>query len=192
MTIDVPAARSLEEVLELLRVGPVWTGEEDEGSFGTLDHELQCAAILLEERPEDVELQVAGLLHDVGHRLTPGHPELHGLVGSRFLRELFGERIADLVELHVDAKRYLVAVDPDYRALLSPGSAATLIAQGEALDQSEVETFDHHPQASDAVVLRRADEGAKVPGRVVPGLETWVPVMAELVDARRASDAPSA
>lgn len=166
----------MDDVLTILEAGRR-AGEEGAKAMTSLDHQLQCAALLREQYPEDTELQVAGLLHDIGHRLAPGRPELHGVLGGEYLRDLFGERVASLVELHVDAKRYLVSVEPDYRAQLSPGSAQTLIAQGEAMDEAEVEAFRAKPDADGAVALRRADEGAKVPGAVVPPVESWLPVL---------------
>ena len=39
---------------------------DDEGGLPILDHCLQCAARLRESHPDDVELQVAGLVHDLG------------------------------------------------------------------------------------------------------------------------------
>lgn len=179
---DFTEARSVSEVLSLLcAVLPGTTGEE---AF-LLEHSLQCAANLCEVHPADLELQVAGLLHDVGHQLVPGQPELHGVYGARYLRPLFGDRVADLVELHIDAKRYLVAVDPAYRALLSTESVATLGTQGGAFgDEAVIEAFLRHPHADNAVALRRADEAAKVWGREVPGLDRWVPILESVANGR--------
>ena len=179
----------MDDVLALLRVdgsGPSPDGQEDgrqdapEGSphgLTGLDHGLQCAANLRAERPDDIELQLAGLVHDLGHRLEPNAPERHGVVGAAWLAPLLGPRVAALVELHVDAKRYLVTVDPGYRGLLSTGSTRTLTAQGEAMSAGEVSAFEGREHAEAAVALRRADEAAKVPGREVPGLDAWIPAL---------------
>jgi predicted HD phosphohydrolase len=140
-----------------------------------LDHQLQCADVLRQEFPDDLELQVAGLFHDIGHRLAPGQPERHGVLGGEFVRDLFGDRVSALIELHVDAKRYLVSVEPSYRDRLSAGSAQTLIAQGEAMTPDETAIFVATPHAAHAMTLRRADENAKVAGRRVPPLEDWMP-----------------
>ncbi len=158
-------------------------GAGEDGHLTALDHGLQCAAVLRGEHPDGLELQVAGLVHDIGHRLQPGAPELHGVVGGRYVAGLLGDRVAALVELHVDAKRFLVKVEPSYRAHLSRGSAQTLIAQGEALSDAEVVEFAAKRHAADAVVLRRADERAKVPGRPVAPLEAWFEILERVASA---------
>ncbi|MBO0693065.1 MAG: HD domain-containing protein [Acidimicrobiaceae bacterium] len=176
-------ARSLDDVLTILEACD-HAGEEGIEAMTSLDHQLQCASVLQEQYPDDRELQLAGLLHDIGHRLAPGHPESHGVLGGEYVRDLLGERIGSLIELHVDAKRYLVSVEPEYRRQLSPGSAQTLIAQGEAMGEAEAAAFSAKPHATGAVALRRADEAAKLPGRIVPALERWLPVLEAAVVAR--------
>ncbi len=108
----------------------------DEGmAFSELDHGLQTAAILEAEYPDDAELQVAGLIHDLAHPWDgPGQPDHHRL-GAHAVRSLLGERTAALIEAHVDAKRYLVATDAEYGSALSPGSVVTLEAQGGAMSR---------------------------------------------------------
>lgn len=177
---DQTRAENLGEVVALLESG----SHERESGMSVLDHHLQCAAVLRERCPDDEELQLAGLLHDIGHRLAPGQPERHGTVAAAYLEGLLNERICSLIELHVDAKRYLVAVEPTYRAELSEDSARTLIAQGEAMSADEVRAFEAKAHAADAVTLRRADEAAKVPGRTVPSLDTWLPALEQAVAAR--------
>lgn len=152
--------------------------------MGVLAHSLQCADVLATERPDDIELQVAGLVHDVGDLLVPGDADGHGRHGARAVIGLLGPRVAGLVGLHVPAKRYLVTTDPAYRAALSPGSIRTLELQGGLLDAEAVARFEAEPLAADALVLRRADEAAKVPGRPVPGLSTWKPLLDQVAAAR--------
>jgi predicted HD phosphohydrolase len=144
-----------------------------------LDHGLQCAAELGAYAPDDLELGVAGLLHDVGHGFSPVRS--HDEAGAEALRPLLGRRIAELVGLHIRAKRYLVTTDAAYRGLLSPLSVKTLALQGGDMTPAEVAAFEAEPYARDAVRLRRADEAAKVVGRPVAGLEAWLPAIRKLV-----------
>jgi len=152
--------------------------DEDPG-MTELDHGLQCAAELRTAAPGDLELQVAGLLHDVGHGRA--HIRDHGWAGADAVRGLLGERVAELVGLHIDAKRYLVTTDVAYRAILSPASIETLALQGGDMSGDEAARFEAFAHWRDALRLRRADEAAKTPGRVVPGLEAWLPVVRALV-----------
>jgi predicted HD phosphohydrolase len=177
----VPTTRILDDVDELLAVLSTADRHTDSIVGGdvidVLSHSLQCAAVLRQHCPMDVELHLGGLVHDIGHLLVPGDADGHGRHGADAVRELLGDRVADLVELHVPAKRYLVTTDPAYRESLSRGSTHTLALQGGPLSPGEVRAFEAHPQAEAALRLRRADEAAKVPGRSVPGLGTWRPAL---------------
>jgi predicted HD phosphohydrolase len=155
----------LEAVLEAMTTSP---SDEAEG-LSELDHGLQCAAELAIAAPEDEALQIAGLVHDIGH----GRSDIadHAIAGEALLREVLGERIAAIVGLHVAAKRYLVATDQGYFARLSPTSVLSLAVQGGAFTPAEATAFEARPYWREAVMLRRADEAAKVLGRKVPGLE---------------------
>lgn len=165
-------ADEITEVLTALETAP---SVEGLAGFTELDHALQCADILARRFPDDRELQVAGLVHDIGHRF--GSDEEHGRLGAVAVRPALGERVATLVEAHVPAKRYLVATDPAYRSRLSPDSVRTLALQGGALSDSEARAFAAAPYAADAVALRRADEEAKAPGRAVRPLQQWLAVL---------------
>lgn len=137
------------------------------------EHSLQTADLLAAARPDDLELQAAGLLHDIGHVLAPGDDAGHGDVAAAALAPLLGSRVAELVRLHVPAKRYLVTVEPSYRDLLAPDSTATLTVQGDTMSADERLRFEAEPHSADAVVLRRADDGAKVAGRDAGTVSGW-------------------
>jgi len=147
---------------------------EEISGLSILQHGLRCADLLAASDPDDPELQVAGLLHDVGHVLAPGCEDIHGTVGADAVRPVLGERVAALIEGHVPAKRYLVTVDPDYRSRLSAGSRRTLELQGETMTSAEAAAFARTPCFDGAVRLRRADEQAKDPGAPVSPLDSWV------------------
>ncbi|HEV3227306.1 MAG TPA: HD domain-containing protein [Acidimicrobiales bacterium] len=156
----------------------------DGDPIDVLDHGLQCAALLALEHPDDAELQVAGLVHDVGHRLWPGASAAHGRIAASAVRELLGDRVAALIELHVPAKRYLVTVDPSYRHELSDGSAISLGRQGGALTAPELAELEADVHLGDAVALRRCDDRAKVVGAEADGLARWRPLVERVVATR--------
>lgn len=154
----------------------------EEPGLHELDHGLQCAEELRMSDPEDEELQLAGLVHDVCHGQCS--IAIHQEVGAEAVRQVLGDRVAALVGLHVDAKRYLVATDASYSGALSRVSTHTLQLQGGAMTPDEVAAFEASPYAQDAVKLRKADEAAKTPGRIVPGLEAWEAALRRLAAAR--------
>lgn len=162
------------ELLDLL-VELAGVAAEGDNSLSALDHGLQCAFELSTKRPGDPELQLAGLVHDVGHRF--GGDEDHARLGAETVRPALGDRVAFLVGAHVDAKRYLVTTDPHYRSSLSAVSLRSFGLQGSEMSSAELERFSSSSSAADTIVLRRADEAAKVAGRVVPNLDKWVPLI---------------
>ena len=147
------------------------------------DHALQTAALLRRGHPSDKELQVAGLVHDVGHLLRPGEDAGHADHAADAVRPLLGERVSRLVRLHVAAERYLAATSPARGP--SPRSALTLTAQGGAMTPREAAAFEHDPLADDAMTLRQADEAGKVVGLDAGVMEDWRTVL-ELVAERSA------
>jgi predicted HD phosphohydrolase len=167
----------LESTRDLLALLATGAGADDGETVDLLEHSLQCAALLADAAPDDRELQVAGLVHDIGTLLEPGKPESHAATGAAAIALLLGTRVADLVARHDEAKRYLVTVEPRYREVLSERSIETLREQGGLLDPRERAAFEAHPCFSDLLSLRRADDAAKVAGREVPGVNTWRPIV---------------
>jgi predicted HD phosphohydrolase len=175
-----PAA-SLDQVIEVLEASAAVDMTVDPSAHhDLLDHGLQTAAVLRRERPGDAELQVAGLLHDVGHVLPPFDDVVHGEVAAEFVRPVLGDRVADLVRLHVPAKRYLATTESTYRHSLNGGSTVSLEHQGGDMSPAEQAAFEGEALYADALILRRADEAAKVAGLPVPGLDSWRGVLYEV------------
>jgi predicted HD phosphohydrolase len=170
--------RSATELLATLEAG---ADLDDDETVDVLAHSLQCAAILEAVAPGDRELQVAGLVHDLGTILAPRRPETHARVGAATVSGLLGPRVARLVGLHDQAKRYLVTTDPGYRHQLSRRSIETLRLQGGLLDPEERAALDAEPELASCLALRRADDGAKQAGAVVPDLGHWAGVLDRLV-----------
>jgi predicted HD phosphohydrolase len=153
--------------------------------FTHLDHALQVAAVLRRERPDDPELAVAGLVHDIGHLLPGVGDAEHAGAGAAAVRQALGERVAELVGLHVEAKRYLVARQGTYGDELSADSVASLSLQGGPMSSDEQASFARLPHAADAVALRRADESGKVEGLPVGGLGEWLVIVRGLTASVR-------
>jgi predicted HD phosphohydrolase len=169
-------AGALINHLEILGTLP----SADHPAVTELDHALQCADRLRRDWPEDIELHVAGLLHDLAHPWDGAGQTDHAAIGAAAVRPILGERVAQLIAGHVEAKRYLVAVTPDYLGRLSVDSVATLEAQGGPLSPDEAGRFASRPDRRALVGLRLADDAAKVPGAVVPGLVGWATTLTEL------------
>lgn len=155
------------------------------------EHALQCAH-LAEQSGAPPELIAAALLHDLGHLLHGLQEDLaergidgrHEEVGAAWLGRHFGATVADPVRLHVAAKRYLCAVEPGYHAGLSEASQRSLRLQGGPMSPEEVCHFEREPGFRSAVAVRHWDDGAKVPGLVVPGLDHYRPCL-RAVQVRR-------
>ena len=156
----------------------------DGETINLLAHALQCAQLLETSDPDDIELQIAGLVHDLGTIIEPDRPATHASTGARAVRALLGDRVADLVEHHDEAKRYLVTVDAAYRDHLSARSVETLVDQGGLLDDAGRASFEAGPDFEACVALRQADDDAKVPGVPTRKLETWRPAIDLLFDRR--------
>jgi len=146
-----------------------------------LEHALQTAT-LAERENASPALIAAALLHDLGHMLedasagydihdTPtasGIDDLHQYRILPFLRALFDEDVLAPIRLHVDAKRYLCAVEPAYFSSLSADSVRSLQLQGGVFDRKQADDFIAMPHAVDATRLRRWDDLAKTADLATP------------------------
>jgi len=170
---------SVDEILGVLGAGaerPLGPG----AVVSLLDHARQTAALLAHLHRGDGELAAAGLVHDIGHLLPGGTDETHASVAEQAVRGALGERVAAIVALHVEAKRYLVAAEVGYAGVLGTDSVVSLGRQGGALSEAEAAAFRARPWAADALALRRADDAGKVEGLEVAELAHWVPLLREL------------
>jgi len=178
-----------DDILELLLAGgaAAYFGEP----VSQLEHALQAAAAADDAGAPDA-LVVAALLHDIGH-LVHGLPEdvadhgvdaRHEEIGEHWLSERFSRVVTEPIRLHVAAKRYLCAMEPEYIASLSDASMASLALQGGPMSPDEVRVFEQSPFARDAVALRRWDDAAKIPGLDVPGLDHYAARISRLLVTR--------
>jgi len=182
MSMIMTTARNVQELLDLLftRGHDAFFGEQ----VSVLDHSLQCAYFAEQSKASPTAI-AAALLHDIGHLLPdlpksialPGRETWHEEIGAECLSHWFDEAVAGPVRLHVAAKRYLCATDPDYVSLLSPASIESLRLQGGPMSHEEVRAFDALPNAVLAAQLRRWDDEAKIPALKVPGLQHYLPIL---------------
>ncbi len=168
------APASVDELLTLLARGD---GGFDEAEIDGLFHALQCGANLRASHPDDPELAAAGLVHDIADIAFPHDHGDHALRGAGLIEPLLGARVAKLVGAHVEAKRYLVATDPEYRSRLSARSIETLQLQGDAFDAADVSRLATDPDLAEILALRRADDSAKDPAALPAPLATWRPLL---------------
>ena len=146
-----------------------------------LQHALQSAALAEADNAPPATV-LAALLHDVGHMIhglgedpaSRGVDDVHEELGARWLAERFGPEVSEPVRLHVAAKRYLCAVEPDYFGKLSPDSVRSLELQGGLMSADELEAFRANPYHAEAVRLRRYDEAAKDPRAKTPDFDHYL------------------
>lgn len=147
-----------------------------------LEHMCQ-AAELAEAEGYDEEIILAAFFHDIGHlceHIMPveqmggyGVADHEGL-GGNYLREKgFSMEMAQLVESHVAAKRYLTFKYPDYYQKLSAASRVTLEQQGGAMSDKEAALFESDPLHQLYIKIREWDDKAKMMNRPLPSLEKY-------------------
>ncbi|MBH8611733.1 phosphonate degradation HD-domain oxygenase [Pseudomonas mohnii] len=133
-----------------------------------IEHMSQAAQCALAEGFDD-EVVLAAFFHDIGHICSEGAENMGGFgvvsherLGADYLRSVgFSERMARLVEYHVQAKRYLTLREPGYYERLSEASRRTLEYQGGVMTQTEAEAFEKDPLCAVSLRMRHWDEQAK-------------------------------
>jgi phosphonate degradation associated HDIG domain protein len=150
-----------------------------------LEHALQTAH-RAESEDAPAELVTAALLHDLGHLLNlqgespsaRGIDDQHQYFAIPFLRPLFPAAVIEPIRLHVDAKRALCALEPEYYARLSEDSKRSLALQGGTFSPEGMHAFLAKPHAQEAMRVRRWDDSAKIPGVATPPLAHYLAVAA--------------
>lgn len=153
------------------------------------EHMLQGAQLARDEGAED-ELVAAALLHDIGHytnefpedALEQGQNNYHEDAGAAILRPFFPPRVVNAVHNHVDAKRYLCAVDKSYYEQLSHASKNSLALQGGVMNEEEVQEFESREHYQDAVKIRGWDDVGKAPEKIVAPFADYRALLQGLVD----------
>ncbi|WP_445180556.1 phosphonate degradation HD-domain oxygenase [Pseudomonas sp. McL0111] len=133
-----------------------------------IEHMSQAAELAMAEGFDD-EVVLAAFFHDIGHLFAEGAENMggygvvsHERLGADYLREAgFSERMARLVEYHVQAKRYLTLREAGYFARLSEASRRTLEYQGGVMTEAEADAFEQDPLCAVSLRMRQWDEQAK-------------------------------
>ncbi len=151
-------------------------------------HMEQTAACAASDNAAN-ELVAAALLHDIGHfvgdfpidALENGVDNLHENIAAQFLSPYFSAAVTEPIRLHVPAKKYLCAVDPDYHSQLSSASIQSLAVQGGPMTQNEVNQFEANSFYLDAVQLRKYDDNGKVAGKTIHPAKHYEPLLNSLL-----------
>lgn len=135
-----------------------------------IEHMSQAAELARKQGFDD-EVVLAAFFHDIGHICVQSLAEnsmdnygtkSHEQIGADFLREKgFPEKMAKLVENHVQAKRYLTFKFPEYYDNLSEASKRTLEFQGGKMNSVEALHFEKDPLFETSIAMRKWDEQAK-------------------------------
>jgi 2-amino-1-hydroxyethylphosphonate dioxygenase (glycine-forming) len=169
----------IEEIFELYEVygAADYIGEP----VSQIEHMSQSAQLAMDEGYDD-EVVLAAFFHDIGHicvmRNITNNMEGYGTkrhekIGADYLREKgFPEKVAQLVESHVQAKRYLTFKNPEYYAKLSDASKQTLVLQGGMMTQEEAILFEADSLFDSSIRMRQWDEQAKEEGIEIIDLES--------------------
>jgi phosphonate degradation associated HDIG domain protein len=159
-------------------------GEEDYIGEPVSQMEHMCqSAQLAEKEGYDEEVILAAFFHDIGHLcehiIATDHMDGYGVVdheiiAGNYLREKgFSDKIAKLVESHVQAKRYLTYKYPAYFSKLSTASKMTLDKQGGKMGEAEALAFENDDLHLLYIKLRRWDDEAKLKDQPLPSLDVY-------------------
>jgi 2-amino-1-hydroxyethylphosphonate dioxygenase (glycine-forming) len=144
-----------------------------------IEHMIQ-AAMLAEENKDSTDVILGALFHDIGHLVAFDKDTMgkfgiknHQVLGANFLRELgIPEIIPELVESHVNSKKYL-ARDENYYNRLSNASQTTLQFQGGIFTDKEALEYEKLPNFELYIKIRMYDDAAKDPNKKMKSLNYY-------------------
>ncbi|QUM75600.1 HD domain-containing protein [Moritella sp. 24] len=152
------------------------------------EHMLQSAYYAEQKKSNDAII-TAALLHDFGHLILElpeditanGIDGYHEDIGAKFLAPYFPKQIIDGIALHVQAKRYLCAIKPNYHGQLSQASQETLTVQGGPMNTQQVADFEQEPFYKDALQVRLFDDLGKHTELDHPDLDYYLRIATQFV-----------
>lgn len=166
-------------------------GEEYLGEPVTMAEHMLQGAYFAQQQGEGDDIVVAALLHDIGHftsefgtfAIDDTRDRFHEAAGAKVLEKFFPDVVVACVKHHVDAKRYLCAVEPEYFEKLSDASVHSLSLQGGPMADDEVASFQKNPYIDAIVKVRLLDDQGKVAGLATPLFHHYEPMIQAVVDA---------
>ena len=183
-----------ETVDEILSLYSLFGNQDYIGEpVSQIEHMCQCAQ-LAEKQGYDTEVILAAFFHDIGHLCEQvmdvskmdGYGVMdHEKIGADYIRRRgFSKKIADLINSHVAAKRYLTYAFPEYYEKLSEASKITLVHQGGIMSEQEADLFKADPLFDMYIALRSWDEQAKEENIPLPSLDHYRDLMVEHLTAQ--------
>ncbi len=155
----------IDEIFELF----ARFGSEQYGEGVSLERHMLQSAAMAQSLEAPRHIVAAALLHDIGYFLRSDSSTSsdkwsaieHESLGAAWLSRAFDEDVTRPIALHVQAKRYLCAVEPDYFEKLSEASRISLDVQGGIMNDNEAAAFAEEPAFEAALILRRCDDQGK-------------------------------
>lgn len=149
-----------------------------------IQHGIQTA-LQIKQLGGNESLQVAGLLHDIGHlvqvNINPSDniDDMHENIGAEWLKVRgFGPNVCEPARLHVKAKKYMCLRDEEYMEKLTPASKHTLTLQGGIMTQKEADEFEQEPYFNDAILVRKSDDlGKNINLENLPDFSSFKPLV---------------
>ncbi len=180
-----------ENLVEYLRDIFLRRGAESYlGESVTMSQHMLQTAYNAEKAGEPAWVITSALLHDIGHYtgefpedyIEQGVDNRHEHTGPAILEKFFDAEIVEPVRLHVQAKQYLCAVDPDYLGDLSDASVKTLELQGGPFNSDQVAAFEKNPHLETTIKIRKYDDGGKVAGVQTPDIDHYLAIVQQVLD----------
>lgn len=175
---------SVEKIIKLYKEygNSEYIGEE----ISQEEHGIQAALLAKVENGQE-EVILGALLHDIGHLLGLKYSlemmddlgcKSHEIIGSFLLEKIgFSKLVCNIVENHVETKRYLVSKYYQYYDKLSIASKGTLTHQGGKMNEEEMIRFEQQENFDIYVQMRSWDERAKVKNMQLPIIQSFTEMM---------------
>ena len=157
-------------------------------NISQIQHALQCAYLAEQDNRKNNRdnfmqnsIVLASFLHDIGHLIGLENNDVemrdqivmngaslgivgHEGIGANYLREIgFPELVCELVRGHVQAKRYLATIKPEYYNKLSDASKETMRLQGGLMTPEEINSFNSSIFPDLKIIVREYDDLGKDP-----------------------------